>query len=130
MKNAQKIELYLHGEDVAVAKLVEVDEDMSIRELVQKGFDSGTPGAGNITEIFVFIEDDETPRNHDHKIGPSGIKHHHHVHCHRCREVAVVVTYDGKVHEHKFAPNTKVERVFHWAIEKFKLSGDGVHGLV
>jgi hypothetical protein len=45
-----------------------------------------------------------------------------HVHCHRCRRIAVVVNYQSGSKKHRFAPPTRIETVLAWAKRKFHLT--------
>lgn len=45
------------------------------------------------------------------------------VHVHRCRHIAISVTFNSKAEEHRFAPAATVARVKRWATDKaFKMS--------
>jgi hypothetical protein len=74
-------------------------------------------------ETLIYLEDADEPLDErrlvrDH-IGRVGIK----VHLHRCRHVAVAVTFNGETVHHKFGPGTTVARVKKWAAEqKFGMS--------
>jgi hypothetical protein len=72
---------------------------------------------GLAEETLIYIEDRDEPIDEqclvrDH-VGRAGIK----VHVHRCREIAVGVTFNGKTVHHKFGPGTTVARVKKWAAE-------------
>lgn len=49
------------------------------------------------------------------------VHRHHHVHCHKCRHIAVEVNFGGKTKRHRFSPATTVGVVTEWARRKFKL---------
>jgi hypothetical protein len=74
-------------------------------------------------ETLIYLEDrdepvDETCLVRDHA-GHAGIK----AHLHRCRHIAVGVTFNGETVHHKFGPGTTVARVKTWAAEhKFGMS--------
>jgi hypothetical protein len=68
-------------------------------------------------ETLIFLEDSDEPvdeqcflREH---IGRAGIK----AHLHRCRHIAVEVTFNGEIVHHRFGPGTTVNRVKKWAAE-------------
>lgn len=69
-------------------------------------------------DILLFIEDHDEPLDRSKRIheyaGPAGVK----LHVHRCRHVAVSVTYNGTTASHEFAPGATVARVRNWAAEK------------
>ena len=74
-------------------------------------------------ETLIYLEDrdepiDESCHVRDH-VGHAGIK----AHLHRCRHIAVAVTFNGETVHHKFGPGTTVARVKTWAAErKFGMS--------
>jgi len=49
------------------------------------------------------------------------LHHKHHIHCHRCRRVAVEVNFGGKAKARKFSPATTVGVVAQWARRVFRL---------
>lgn len=53
----------------------------------------------------------------------AGIRHHSHVHCHRCRRIEVSVNFQGQTQTRKFAPNARIARVRRWAQRVFRLTG-------
>lgn len=47
---------------------------------------------------------------------------HIHVHCHRCRRIAVTVNYQSGSKKHRFSPATRVETILAWAKKRFHLT--------
>jgi hypothetical protein len=116
MKN---IELYVHTENGVDPHLIKVSEDATIKQLV--GQIAALGGHAHGDDMKLFIEDlDEALESH-RKLSECEIRHRHHVHCHRCHRVSVVVFYNGEKQE-VFPPSAKVKRVLKWAINAFKLS--------
>lgn len=56
-------------------------------------------------------------------LATAGLKHHGHVHCHRCKRIQVSVNYQSKTKERAFAPNARIRRVRRWALKAFGLTG-------
>jgi hypothetical protein len=112
----KEIELYIHTADHREPKLVKISEDATVEELLKRV----APEAHG--ELSLFIENEHEARERHHRLCDCGAKHRHHVHCHRCREIAVTVSYNGD-QSHNFAPSTTIEKVLHWALDAFKLKG-------
>lgn len=108
------IDIFYQGEGIREIAHIEADPDHTFKivkiTLIEKH--------GLADETFIFIEDRDEPMDEqcfirDH-VGPAGIK----AHVHRCREVHVGVTFNGKTEHHKFGPAATVVRVKKWAAEK------------
>lgn len=69
-------------------------------------------------ETLIFLEDGEDPVDEaqlvTHHVGRAGVK----VHVHRCRHIAVAVTFNGETVRQPFAPAITVAHVKKWAAEK------------
>lgn len=69
-------------------------------------------------ETLIYLEDHDEPMDERSLVrdraGQSAIK----AHLHRCRHVAVAITFNGETVHHRFGPSTTVERVKTWAAEK------------
>jgi hypothetical protein len=69
-------------------------------------------------ETLIYLEDRDEPMDERSLVrdraGQSAIK----AHLHRCRHVAVAITFNGETVHHHFGPSTTVERVKIWAAEK------------
>ena len=72
---------------------------------------------GLARDTLIFLEDSDEPIDEQHllrdHIGRAGIK----AHLHRCRHVAVAVTFNAETVHHRFGPGTTVARVEKWAAE-------------
>jgi hypothetical protein len=72
---------------------------------------------------LLFVEDAEEPCDLGVRLRDLGHGKSHKVHVHRCRHIAVSVTFNGKAKEHRFSPAATVARVKRWAAEKaFEMS--------
>lgn len=101
-----------HLEKEAEAKLA------SVREQIAKA-------TGLDKEAILFLEDAEEPLELEAAIGKiadaRGVK----LHLHRCRQVGVSVTFNGRVVHHQFTPATTVAKVKKWAaIREFGMTAE------
>jgi hypothetical protein len=72
---------------------------------------------------LLFLEDSDEPADLGVRLQDLGQGKGLKVHVHRCRHIAVSVSFNGKVKEHRFAPAATVARVKRWATEKaFEMS--------
>lgn len=110
----QTIDIFYQGHGIREIEHIEVRPDHTVAVvrtlLIEKH--------GCATDVLLFVEDHEDPLE-DHVTigelcGPSGAK----LHLHRCRHVAVTVTFAGKTVERRFAPGVTVARIKHWAAVK------------
>lgn len=112
----KEIELYIHTENHPDPMLVKIDEDATVEELLKRI----APEADG--DIHLSIESEDEPHDKHRKLCECGIKHRHHVHCHRCRKVEVTVFYNGE-QNHTFGPSATIEKVLRWALRAFGLKG-------
>lgn len=112
----KEIELYVHTAESREPKLVKIEEDATVEELLTRI----APNANG--DIHLSVEDEDEPHDRKRKLCECGVKHRHHVHCHRCQKVAVTVFYNGE-QSRSFAPSATIERVLKWALHAFELKG-------
>lgn len=120
--NMNEIDLYVHSAKDAEPRLIKIEEEILIAELVRKIIEAGI-FEGAHEEVFIFVEDETEPLNKEHSAKHCGLQHRHHVHCHKCHRIEVGVMYNGVEKTAAFAPSTKVKRVLKWAVEAFNLKG-------
>ncbi|TBG96065.1 hypothetical protein [Rhizobium leguminosarum] len=76
-------------------------------------------------ELVLFIEDDEEPLGGGVIIKDVASAHGLKVHAHRCKEIAVAVTFNRKIARRTFKPGTTVAKVKKWAaIKEFGMTPD------
>jgi hypothetical protein len=114
-----RIDVFYQREGSQEQQHIEADAGMPLADLLallvkKHGLDAG---------VVVFIEDQDEPADEAtlkcecHRLGNSPI------HLHRCRHVAVAVTFNGETVRQEFAPGATVARVKRWAAEiKFGMS--------
>ena len=116
-----KIDLFYQGEGLKDINYLEIDPDLTFRELKKIVHEKhGIP-----LDVLVFIEGKSGPVGEDESVKDyvtaKGIK----VHFHRHREVKVRVTFNGKTVEGEFPPATTVANVRGWAaVSEFGMSED------
>ncbi len=74
------------------------------------------------TPVECFIEDKESPSEKSATTASLKIEKRSHVHCHRCKKVAVAITYNGKEEKISVPPQTVAEKIFKLAIKAFNIS--------
>ena len=108
------IDLFYQGEGLSEIEHIQVDPShtfSAVKALLIKKH-------GMETDVLISLEDSDEPLNEilivrDH-VGPAGIK----AHVHRCRQIAVSVTFNNETVKHNFGPSTTIARVKRWAAEK------------
>jgi hypothetical protein len=128
----QEIEVFVHAQGVkpkvVSAAISEALKDVLIRA---NAFDT------DHDDILVFVgecdealkepedfadgADEHAPVDVKLTLEALNIRPHHHVHCHRCRHVAVEVNFGGGSKHRRFSPATTVKVVTEWARRKFHL---------
>lgn len=69
-------------------------------------------------ECVLFVEDADEATADDSVLGKHDSERELKVHVHRCREVKVGVTFNGKTVHHVFRPAATIAKVKKWAAEK------------
>lgn len=130
MPNGQ-IEIFVHTQGQK-PKVIRANSGESLSEVLAR---AGV-GGGTSLEVFVgeCVEDLQEPVevedgvDNQIPVDPSeilerlGVREYEHIHCHRCRHVAVEVNYASETKHRRFSPAATVEVVTKWAKRKFKLS--------
>jgi hypothetical protein len=124
-----EIELYVHSPKGGEPTMVKIGVEALVEDLLKKIHEAGLCD-GPLEGLIVFAEDADEPFGHGHSLEGCGVKHRHHVHCHRCHRIHVTVMYNGVEKRESFAPSTKVKRVLKWAIHEFHLHGADAEGKV
>ena len=110
-------ELYLMGEGVPTITLVKADPRSSVGNLVKVAREHGLSSPDDL-EVFVFLENSDTPLELDAKIEEVGLISRSRVHMHSLKEVEVTVNFNRAEEKGLFAPSTTVDRVKEWAVGK------------
>lgn len=115
------VQIYLHGENNRDPKLVEVSEEASVKEVINK-YQQEFPNSGNTEDVEFFVEDEEEHRSKDEIGEKGGIKRKNHIHCHRCKKVSVAVEYNGQTITLNLPPSTTAKKILKQAAKKFNIS--------
>jgi hypothetical protein len=109
------LEVFIHSQERDL-EVVEVGPDSTIREIMEE--------RSVVEEIQVWLEDQDEPIDIELTIEQLKIESGAHLHHSRCKEVAVEVVFNGQDNHRAFAPSTRVEKVFKWASDAFKIPQD------
>lgn len=107
------IDIFYQGEGIPGIEHLEFPADETVSALKTHIAKKHSVGE----DVILFLEDEDEPADEKkrvrHYAGPAGVK----VHVHRCRHIAVSVTFNGETAAHKFPPSATIARVKKWAAE-------------
>lgn len=115
-------EIFFQSEGHTGARVMEVAEDATIRDLMES---AKAQGLTLHEDLVLFIED--TDAEHplaevtNYPLTKLQIGHGAKIHFHRSRQIQVSVRYDSETRCHAFRPATTIHRIKEWAIQEFKL---------
>jgi hypothetical protein len=115
MTERDEIELFLQGEGIRDITLIRVPRAGTVREILVAARAAGLAVAEGVE---LWLEDEDSATSLDAQIADTPIKHRSRVHLHRCRKVAVKVTFNGVDKEETFRPAATIKRVKRWAVGK------------
>jgi hypothetical protein len=98
------MELFTHTPGNEHPEIIEIEATALVRELLVENDPDG----------HVWIEEIDEQVDLDMTLEAAGIGHHHHVHRGHCREVEVVVRWNGN-HERTYGPARTIKTVEKWA---------------
>ena len=110
------IEVYVHVEGAEDPRLVKVDVDGIVADLLT---DDGAP----LVAETIWTDGQDDPLDPSSTLADVGVTDRSHVHHGRCREVKVLMRHNGRTIEELFGPAVHIRRVMDWATgpEGFKL---------
>lgn len=117
MKN---IVVYIHGENSCEVHSIEVPANTSIKEIIEK-YRQQFPNAGDPEEIEIFLEDEHGHKHKDCGCDEGGVGHKGHVHCHRCKSIKVVVSYNNETVREEFSPSATTKQIMKKIIKAFQI---------
>jgi hypothetical protein len=117
------IEILLQGEAIPDIQVIVVEgESVHGRHVLAKAAEHRTAPITD-GEFLVFVEDVDKPLDLDGALPKTDEGKPLRLHVHRCRSVAVAVTFNGETVEHRLGPGTTVETVKKWAaIKRFGMT--------
>ena len=116
----EPIEIFLQGEGIRDIVLVRVPASGTVGDILAAARAQGFLADAGDATVLVLLEDADEALEPGATLAASCIGHRGRVHVHRCRRVAVTVTYNGRQVEREFAPSATMRRVKKWL--------DGPHG--
>ncbi len=107
------MELFTHTQGNEHPEIIEVEASAQVRTLLVEGD----------PDDHIWIEEVDEEVDLDITLEAAGIQHHHHMHRGHCRQVEVVVRFNGN-YEHTYSPATTIKTIEKWAFgpEAAKLS--------
>jgi hypothetical protein len=130
---SQTIEVFVHSEGTK-PRLLTASPTESLGELLIRagiageGREFGHVFVGECLEALDELpevdngQDTHAPADLTNSLEQLDLRHHKHLHCHRCRHVAVEVNYNNKTKRHRFSPATTIAVVTKWSLKKFELT--------
>lgn len=109
--------LFVQGEGMRDIALVSLPEEATVRDLVDAARAQGLR-ADDGEDLIVTIENRDEELDLDAPLRMAGVADRGRVHVHRCKRVAVTVSFNGEQKFNDFPPSTTVKRVTKWALGK------------
>lgn len=72
----KEIEVHVQSHDGEAPRVITINEEATIEELLRQVSDSNHAG------LFLVVEEEDEPRSRHHRLCDCGIKHGHQLHCH------------------------------------------------
>lgn len=114
-----KIQVYIHGENLPESRLIDVPEKATTTEIIEIYLRESGNGAGKPEEWLIFLEEETEPRPNEFVLTDQEIKAKSHFHFHRCKTIATTIFYNGEDKFFHFAPSTKANHILKKALEAF-----------
>ena len=108
-----KINVFLQGEGMKDILRLELERNSTALDV--KRACASQLGVQMDGDTAVFLEDEDEPLADATTLGSVAGKHGLRLHVHRCRRVAVKVTYSGRTVDRVFGPGATVGAVKRWA---------------
>lgn len=118
----KELEVFFHGIGQDNVKLIRVQEDFLIVDVLKAAKGAGVVGILDET-CEIFLEESEEPVDKKHSLRHLGVKGRAHFIYHHCKKIEVSVSYNGEVKKTHFSPAVKIGKVLKWAIKAFGLTG-------
>lgn len=117
------IELFLQVQGRPEISILRVTSAMTVTDLITSAMAQGLLES-DARDLLISLSDHDEPLSKHQTLRHHGVRHHQHVHCHRCTRIAVTVRHNGAVKEREFPPATRFSRIHAWATGKqgFNLS--------
>jgi hypothetical protein len=110
------IDILLQGEGIPDIQVISLGDDQRVRDVLAKAAEHRKTDCQG--EFLVFVEDKDVPLHPDAPLPVGEPGKPARLHVHRCHSIAVAVTFNGEVKEHRFGPGITVETAKRWAAIK------------
>ena len=122
-----KINVFLQGEGIKDVLRLQLEPQSTALDVKRACASHGAQANG---EAAVFLEDQDEPLADAATVASIAGKHGVRLHVHRCRRVAVKVTYSGRAVEHVFGPGRTVGAVKKWAAKELGIPKEDAAELI
>ena len=122
-----KINVFLQGEGINDVVRLQLEPKATALDVRRACASHGVQANG---EAAVFLEDQDEPLGDAVTVESLAGKHGVRLHVHRCKRVAVKVTYSGRVLEHVFGPGRTVGAVKKWAAKELGIQKEDAAELI
>jgi len=123
-----KINVFLQGEGIKDVLRLQLEAHSTVLS-VKRAYASQV-GVQMDSETAVFLEDQDEPLAEAATLESLAGKHGVRLHVHRCRRVAVKVTYSGRTVDRVFGPGATVGAVKHWAAKELGIPKEDAAELI
>lgn len=106
-------EILLQGEHIPDIQVVDLGDGKGVKEVLAAA--AKHRGGETEGEFHVFTEGSDEPLKDSDKLPERDDGQPVRLHVHRCRRIAVAVTFNGVTEEHSFGPGTPIAAVKKWA---------------
>lgn len=106
-------EILLQGEHIPDIQVVDLGDGKDVKDVLAAA--AKHRGGETEGEFHVFTEGSDEPLGHADKLPERDDSQPVRLHVHRCRRIAVAVTFNGVTEEHSFGPGTPIAAVKKWA---------------
>ncbi|MDR3678888.1 MAG: hypothetical protein P4L41_02905 [Flavipsychrobacter sp.] len=121
------MKIYLHGENNSELQAIEIADNAHVEEIIIKHhevFNTSGHKVEDETEYLIFVENDDSHKHRDRSCNDIGIKHHSHVHCHRCQEVEVTLEYNTQEVKVSVPPSATMQMILQKSASELKILPD------
>lgn len=116
----EHLRIFVQGEHVADVEHLELPETATVADFRSSW--AREHAGQNVEGVLIFGEGGEEPVGEETSLASLRVKGGVHLHVHRCRRIAVKVSYAGRSVEHSFPPASTIAHVKKSTAERLGLS--------
>ena len=122
--------IVLFGEWVKDPRVYNSEEELNLKSLKQIFRSYSKLESLRDNEMFIFIEDldEEVVEDNFEELLKKAKKHR--FHCHRCKKINVIISYNGKEYTHEFNPASTAHKIMLWTAHQAGISPNDTVGLI